>query len=116
MGKALSALTATLASAGLFACGGDGGPASPGPPSAWGDPPRRFCPPAPRLPRKHPPAARRLIGLPVARANRVARASGYRVRTIERDGKALNVTMDLRIDRINVAVRGNRISRVFGVC
>ena|SRR5947209_18356319 len=49
--------------------------------------------------------ARRLIGLPEARASQVAAKSSCMIRVVERDGRQLTVTADYSNYRIDVAVR-----------
>ena len=55
--------------------------------------------------------ARRLIGLTLREARRLAAEFACTVRVIERDGRAVPRTQDLRRDRINVDVRGRRVLR-----
>lgn len=45
-----------------------------------------------------------LVGKPVAEAQSLAEAAGYRLRVTVVDGEPNIVTMDFRMDRINVAV------------
>ena len=55
--------------------------------------------------------ARRLIGLTLREARRLAAEFDCTVRVIERDGRAVPHTQDLRRDRINVDVRDRRVLR-----
>ena len=55
--------------------------------------------------------ARRLIGLTLREARDLAARFDCTVRVIERDGRALPRTQDLRRDRINVDVRDRRVLR-----
>ena len=55
--------------------------------------------------------ARRLIGLTLHEARGLAAEFDCTVRVIERDGRALPHTQDLRRDRINVDVRDRRVLR-----
>ncbi|MDP1850505.1 MAG: hypothetical protein Q8K79_22130 [Solirubrobacteraceae bacterium] len=55
--------------------------------------------------------ARRLIGLTTRAARDLAAEFDCRVRVIERDGRALPHTQDLRRDRINVDVRDDYVLR-----
>ena len=59
---------------------------------------------------------RRLIGLPLEEARRIARNhDGCEVRVVKRDGEPLAVTDDLRLDRINVEVQNDVVTRFFGI-
>lgn len=58
----------------------------------------------------------RLIGLALERARRIARRhDGCEIRVLYRDGRYLGQTDDLKYNRINVAVRDERITRILGV-
>lgn len=59
--------------------------------------------------------ATRLGGKRVVRARRIARRHDCTVRVVKRDGERLPVTDDFRANRINVAVRDRRVTRVKGV-
>lgn len=55
-----------------------------------------------------------LVGLTVTEATAVAAEKGDRIRVRFMDGSALIGTSDYRLDRINVAVTGAKISSVVG--
>jgi hypothetical protein len=52
-----------------------------------------------------------LVGLTVAEAERIARAQGYTLRVLARDGVWLPATADLREDRVNVEVAAGKVVR-----
>jgi hypothetical protein len=58
---------------------------------------------------------RDLAGRRVEDAARFARGYGFMLRVVERDGRSLPVTEDLRLDRVNVAVEGDRVTAVKGL-
>lgn len=62
-----------------------------------------------------PLESRRLIGLGLGAARALASGHGCTVRVVERDGRILPHTQDLRPDRVNVGVRGRTIVFVDGV-
>lgn len=56
-----------------------------------------------------------LHGRSVEEAHEIAARHGCVLRVVERDGEDLVVTMDYRGDRINVAVKQERVVRVKGI-
>lgn len=59
--------------------------------------------------------ARRMIGRPLAKAERMASAHNCGLRIIWIDGMILMATSDLRYDRVNVAVRNGKVRRILGI-
>jgi hypothetical protein len=59
--------------------------------------------------------ARELLGQPESAAQENAKARRCRLRVVERDGARLDVTADLRGDRINVSTRDGIVVRLDGV-
>lgn len=53
-----------------------------------------------------------LIGLSV---DEVRKQSGIRLRVVEKDGKGLFVHDDLKLDRVNVRVSGDKIISLAGI-
>lgn len=53
-----------------------------------------------------------LVGEPLASAQRVAKRHGCYVRVVKRNGKALAVTSDLVLNRINVVVDDGLVERI----
>jgi len=56
-----------------------------------------------------------LIGRTVPRAKERARAEDCKLRVVRRNGTWLAVSDDWRPDRINVAVRDHRVTRITGI-
>lgn len=87
-----------------------GGPATPPRP---GKP--LFCAPPGVVNRGEGWNAKRIIGRPLAQADRIARRHNCAVRVVLIDGMTLIRTADLLPNRINVVVRGGRVTRILGL-
>lgn len=74
-----------------------------------------FCPPSVAGSPSGDWNAKRIIGQPLARAERMARAHGCAVRVVLIDGMGIGGTADLRYERINVVVRFGKVTRIFGL-
>jgi hypothetical protein len=57
----------------------------------------------------------RLEGKKLGKAKRLAKRHQCTVRVLRRDGEWLFYTLDLRQDRVNIAIDGRRVVEVFGV-
>lgn len=70
-----------------------------------------------RLPRSTsgPWNAKRIVGKPLRRAERMARTKGCSVRVVAIDGMGISGHADLEHSRINVVVRSGRITRILGL-
>jgi hypothetical protein len=123
----LALLTAAAALA-LVSCGGgddsDAG-GSPEMPTSTSLPRPDRPPEIPELPDNDDPARVRCTGPPrglfdataivggsLSEAEAAAEAEGCSVREVIRDGEGLAVTDDFRPDRVNVATRAGRVSRI----
>ena len=56
-----------------------------------------------------------LVGEDVGDARAIAERRGFSLRVVERDGEPLPVTLDLRLDRLNVAEEDGRVSELRGI-
>lgn len=56
--------------------------------------------------------AEQLVGLPEEEAAKVAAGNGWMMRVVERDGESLMVTTDWLDNRVNVAVKGGKVSAI----
>lgn len=56
-----------------------------------------------------------LIGLSVNEADEALKTAGYKMRVVQEDGEHFIVTMDYRLDRVNVAVNNGKVSSINGV-
>lgn len=54
--------------------------------------------------------ARSLLGMTEEAAQKSTEEAGYQFRVVSRDGKPLPTTMDLRTDRINVAIVDDQVT------
>lgn len=59
--------------------------------------------------------AKRIIGKPLRRAQRMAQRYGCAVRPVLVDGMALAVTMDYRSNRMNVVLRAGRVTQILSI-
>lgn len=62
-----------------------------------------------------PEDAEKLVGLDEEEAAKVAEAAGWTMRVTERDGESLMVTTDWLDNRVNVAVRGGKVSAISSI-
>jgi hypothetical protein len=56
-----------------------------------------------------------LVGLTVEAAEENLSTKGFVLRVTEEDGRSGAITMDIRDDRLNVAVVDGKISQIFGI-
>ena len=111
-----SLLATMISVAALVSPSANAGPSRPVPVG------ERFCPNTHSLASRHYAHGstrrldtKRLEGKLLRNARAIARRHDCEVRIVKRDGDWLVVTTDYQLDRINVAVRGDRVKRSFGV-
>lgn len=90
----------------------DGSQVSPGNPGSGGTPPTGFPPSQTVI---DPTPLQASIGSSLADFTKAAEAIGATVRVTERDGESLPVTMDFSPNRVNVAVKGDKVTAILGV-
>jgi hypothetical protein len=59
--------------------------------------------------------SRELVGLPLSTAKRRAKENSCEIRITRENGENYSITLALIPNRINIAVRGERVTRVFGI-
>lgn len=57
---------------------------------------------------------REYVGKTLQEAKEYAESGGFTIRIVEEDGKAFMVTRDFKTNRLNLRLRNNKVTDVFG--